>query len=414
DLGRPRPSAMPQPLRTTSPGHEPASSAEPQLRAGAAQRRYIRWSRPLRSVAPHQLAPPLPKRLSQTPLRLAAHPGLCGTLARAERGPQCWQGMFSSIHHEGGAREHAAGVTPAPGARRARKPGPIAPTRDGGATPSRKTERGLPRYLDEAESDVFLLSGTEDLVPTRHPDTGEIEEFDRSEGEVQYVARQYRPRVEGLFARIERWKRVSGELRGDLHWRVTTRDNVTHIYGQSAGARIADPSFPSQGAKARIFTWLLEETREDKGNIVRYEYKAEDGAGVELKQPSEASRFERQGGSYVFTATAQKYLKRVLYGNKEPFEAADFLFELVFDYGEHDEQATPEEVRDWGVRQDPFSTYRPGFEVRTYRLCRRALMFHRLNAQRDPLLVRSVKFRYEPSPVVTYLVGVTQVGHLFD
>src|SRR5690606_24832163 len=36
------------------------------------------------------------------------------------------------------------------------------------------------------------------------------------------------------------------------------------------------------------------------------------------------------------------------------------------------------------------------------------------NAQRDPLLVRSVKFRYEPSPVVTYLVGVTQVGHLFD
>src|SRR5690606_23994972 len=56
----------------------------------------------------------------------------------------------------------------------------------------------------------------------------------------------------------------------------------------------------------------------------------------------------------------------------------------------------------------------PGFEVRTYRLCQRALMFHRLNAQRDPLLVRSTELRYEPSPVVTYLVGVTQVGHLFD
>src|SRR5690606_32921314 len=118
------------------------------------------------------------------------------------------------------------------------------------------------------------------------------------------------------------------------------------------------------------------------------------------------------GGSYVFTATAQKYLKRVRYGNKEPFAAADFLFELVFDYGEHGEQATPDEDHDWAIRQDPFSTYRPGFEVRTYRLCQRALMFHRLDAQRATLLVRSTKLRYEPCPVVTYLVGVTQVGQL--
>src|SRR5882757_2640878 len=30
---------------------------------------------------------------------------------------------------------------------------------------TRKTEKGLPQYRDPDESDVFILSGTEDLVP---------------------------------------------------------------------------------------------------------------------------------------------------------------------------------------------------------------------------------------------------------
>lgn len=29
----------------------------------------------------------------------------------------------------------------------------------------RKTDKGLPQYLDAADSDIFILSGTEDLVP---------------------------------------------------------------------------------------------------------------------------------------------------------------------------------------------------------------------------------------------------------
>ena len=54
------------------------------------------------------------------------------------------------------------------------------------------------------------------------------------------------------------------------------------------------------------------------------------------------------------------------------------MFEVVFDYGEHDAgrpdaRMTP---ADWPVPPDPFSSYRAGFEVRTYRLCRRVLMFH--------------------------------------
>src|SRR5438477_12987161 len=35
---------------------------------------------------------------------------------------------------------------------------------------TRKTDKGLPQYLDVAESDVFLLSGAEDLVPVYRQD----------------------------------------------------------------------------------------------------------------------------------------------------------------------------------------------------------------------------------------------------
>lgn len=42
--------------------------------------------------------------------------------------------------------------------------------------------------------------------------------------------------------------------------------------------------------------------------------------------------------------TGQRYLKRVLYGNTAPFVAADFLFEMVLDYGELGEILAPAEA----------------------------------------------------------------------
>src|SRR5216110_2716026 len=35
---------------------------------------------------------------------------------------------------------------------------------------TRKTDKGLPKYFDADESDVFILSGAEDLVPVLRPD----------------------------------------------------------------------------------------------------------------------------------------------------------------------------------------------------------------------------------------------------
>lgn len=92
---------------------------------------------------------------------------------------------------------------------------------------TRKTDKGLPRYRDAEEPDVFILSGAEDLAPvlTRaaaqwQPETLPLREI---EG-VTYRIHRYRPRIEGLFARIERWTNVES---GDTHWRFITKENVT-------------------------------------------------------------------------------------------------------------------------------------------------------------------------------------------
>ncbi|HVK29951.1 MAG TPA: SpvB/TcaC N-terminal domain-containing protein, partial [Nocardioides sp.] len=257
---------------------------------------------------------------------------------------------------------------------------------------ARKTDKGLPHYDD---TDVFVLSGAEDLVPVLVPDGDGTrpDVLDRDDHRVQ----RFRPRVEGLFARIERW---THRTTGDVHWRTITRENVLSVYGRSPDARIADPT-----DARRVFSWLLEETRDDRGNVVCYRYKQEDGVGVDRTRLSEASRLGPGG----FNATAQRYLKRVLYGNRTPLgrnapvptDASAWLFEVVLDYGEHDDAApTPDGPRPWAVRADPFSTYRATFEVRTYRQCRRVLMFHRFpELGPEPCLVRSTDLEYQASQV---------------
>ena len=53
-----------------------------------------------------------------------------------------------------------------------------------------------------------------------------------------YLIRRYRPRIEGLFACIERWTdRTSGEI----HWRSISKDNITTHYGKVNNSRIFDP-----------------------------------------------------------------------------------------------------------------------------------------------------------------------------
>jgi RHS repeat-associated protein len=281
---------------------------------------------------------------------------------------------------------------------------------------TRKTEKGLPRYDDPDGSDTFLLSQAEDLVAALRLDTTSLWVADTTTIG-QFAVRRYRPRVEGLFARIERLEHM---VTGDVFWRATTKDNITSIYGQSPDRRITDPADPT-----RVFSWLLEATYDDKGNAVLYEYKSEDLAGIDQSAASEAHR--RNGAARI----ANRYLKQIHYGNTRayvpdpnlaitPAQALQvdpgWLFHVIFDYGEHDpSNPAMTEVQPWLVRRDPFSNYRAGFELRTYRLCQRVLMFHtiqELDAQ--PYLIHSTNFTYTPSPVLTQLVSVTSTGYLKD
>ena len=279
---------------------------------------------------------------------------------------------------------------------------------------ARKTDRGLPTYQDEDDADTFVLSGAEDLVPTPDPDVT------RTIDGASYRVRRYRPRTEGPFTRIERWTHAAS---GAIHWRAITRDNVTSLYGRAAESRIADPADPDR----RIFRWLLCETTDDKGNAVRYEYKAEDSAGIDRSQAHERNRDET-------TRAVNRYLKRIVYGNRAPYQPGedlalrdDWLFEVVFDYGEGHYTALPpdaegrqfvrpsiHESQPWPVRLDPFSTYRPTFEVRTYRLCRRVLIFHHFPEKLPTAdaLTRSIAFSYDEGPVAAYLTAVTQSGYV--
>jgi RHS repeat-associated protein len=247
---------------------------------------------------------------------------------------------------------------------------------------TRKTAKGLPKYLDSEESDTFLLSGVEDLVPGN----GDKKNF-------------YRPRIEGLFARIE--KKFNTD--GSIYWEAVTKDNITSIYGKSEESRISDPNDPQ-----KIFKWHLERSFDAKGNTIVYEYKAEDESNVE-KKLSEKNRFLNDG---TFTYS-NKYIKKIKYGNKYT-NSGEYHFTILFDYGEHniDEPALNENEQGWPVRKDPFSDYKAGFETRTYRLCKRIILFHDFpELGENPVPVKSIELEHEESEIVTYLKAVTQKGY---
>ncbi|HZO90882.1 MAG TPA: SpvB/TcaC N-terminal domain-containing protein [Chthonomonadaceae bacterium] len=302
---------------------------------------------------------------------------------------------------------------------------------------TRKTDKGLPQYRDAEESDVYILSGAEDLVPVLQPDGSRFQDGTTVPG---YIIHRYRPRIEGLFSRIERWTHAAT---GEIHWRSISRDNVTTLYGQTNESRIFDPEDPDPKHPTRIFSWLICQSYDDKGNAIVYEYQREDSQCVFEDQKGRFAASAHERNRTPASRSANRYLKRVRYGNRQPnrdlvtWQAFDptqlpadtWMFEVIFDYGEghYAEEAPdaqgqvfalaridPPAGSHWPVRQDSFSTYRAGFEVRTYRLCRRVLMFHHFPQELGihDCLVRSTEFTYSESPIASFLTGITQSGYV--
>ncbi len=293
----------------------------------------------------------------------------------------------------------------------------------------RRTNKKLPLYNDAEESDVFLLAGAEDMVPKLIYNTT-THTWDRDQdigfviGSETYDIKRYRPRIEGLFAKIEHI--TERNTRGSW-WKVTTKDNVVTFYGLSTDCRLSDPE-----NEERIFKWMPQISFDNKGNVMCYYYNAENNYFVELC-PHESNRLN---GNAPFTNI---YLKGAVYCNKIPFLVSDiyqydvspilpdirrdFLMEVVLDYGGHD-LLTPFPIPegDWFVRKDPFSDFHAGFEIRTYRRCNRVLMFHYFDelASGEPVLVRSLDFNYffdtlrGEDPEVDYITAFTQSGYIIN
>lgn len=189
---------------------------------------------------------------------------------------------------------------------------------------SRKASHGNPQYKDNSTTpedwDTFILSGAEDLVPVEQSNGVTV----------------YRPRTEGLFARIEHHRNDRND-----YWEVRSKDGLVSLYGtpRPAGAGpnwrdpavIADPDYPSH-----IFAWKLSLTTDSFGNRIEYVYERDE---VQTEGPHHWD---------------QLYLYEIHYVDYGDLANPGFLVSVRFIYE---------------GRPDPFSEYRTGFEIRTVKRC---------------------------------------------
>ncbi|KAI0410906.1 65kDa B protein-domain-containing protein [Xylaria grammica] len=288
-------------------------------------------------------------------------------------------------------------------------------------TVQRKTQNQIPQYgFDRGEElgdedDVYVISGMDDLVPVSEATV-----------DAEWRVRKYEPRTQQESIRIERWTSIGASRDEDVYWRTISADGITTVFGRADQSRVFDSPSPADGTRKRIFSWLITETFDTRGNAMQYVYKEENTSGIDLGQ------YNQKDGARV-PDLPQRYLKRIRYGNRTPnrqmesWKVGDttiphnsWLFEVVFDYGEHDDtEPTTIEVKPWNLRRDPFSSSRSGFEIRTFRLCHRILMFHhmpeRLNGRADVLVSSTILDYDEDSlPGSSLLMSVTEKGHAPD
>lgn len=201
---------------------------------------------------------------------------------------------------------------------------------------TRLSSKGIPRYRDDdpQTQDTFVLSGAEDLVETTD-DNGLV---------------LFKPRTEGLFARIEH-RRDNTD-----HWIVQTKDGLTSVYGtpgpvpeqisHDSRAVVADPA-----DRTKVFAWRLTETRDLFGNRILYDYIRDNDA-------------ERGHNG------EQLYLRRIRYvdlpehGDERYFVSVEFLYDNDLPAPGIAAEFSPK------TRPDVFSDYRAGFEIRTRRRCK--------------------------------------------
>ncbi|WP_336769001.1 SpvB/TcaC N-terminal domain-containing protein [Pantoea endophytica] len=281
----------------------------------------------------------------------------------------------------------------------------------------RRTTRGVPAWDD---ADEFTGPEGEVIVPALDdsgaPQTRLADTLLGTGLGAPHRVTLWRPRTEVTFSRLERW---ADERRPEqMFWVIYSPDGQVHLLGRNDQARISDPQTPGHTA-----VWLTESSVAENGEQIYWQYRAENDDACD----------EGETGAHP-NACAQRYLAAVWYGNRtagrvlpaltaQP-SARDWLFALVFDYGER--STDPQHLPAWCVpgsgawprRQDCFSGREYGFDLRTRRLCRQILMYHRITALSgeeregdEPCVVSRLLLNYDETPCTATLTGLQQMAY---
>ncbi|HJR85266.1 MAG TPA: SpvB/TcaC N-terminal domain-containing protein, partial [Nitrososphaeraceae archaeon] len=236
----------------------------------------------------------------------------------------------------------------------------------------RKTSKGIPIYDDS--QDVFLLTGSDDLVEVSSDVAGST---------------LYRPRTEGIFARIYHHKKD-----GSDYWEVKTKDGLVNIYGTPGPVDVEgwrDPAVISDPNDFKhIFAWKLTLTLDAFGNRIEYEYEADE---------------IQKDGPHFWNQTYLSEIRYVDYDSQDSALKPNFLVRVRFLYD---------------TRYDSFSEYRSGFEIRTRKRCKKIKISTHADSEK---LVSTYHLSYmdeEPDILVTQqlppnrislLTSITVEGH---
>lgn len=235
----------------------------------------------------------------------------------------------------------------------------------------RKTSKGIPVYNDN--EDIFILSGAEDLVPVKR--TTEL-----LTGNIGLEITTYRPRTEGLFARILRYKKTNGEH----YWEVRSKDGLISWYGTPGATNGSDSAVVAnpQNRKA-IFSWALTKTIDPFGNEIIYTYERD------LVVASSASATNPHEYDQI-------YLKEINYAQYMAGSIKKYMCKVAMVYEQ---------------RPDPHSAYKQGFEVRTTKRCVRLETY--TNAA-SLIKTKTYHFNYKstlPLNGASLLANVSVEGH---
>ncbi|NBM54748.1 virulence protein [Proteus sp. G2669] len=282
----------------------------------------------------------------------------------------------------------------------------------------RRTSKGVPSYTQQ---DEFVGPDGEVIVPIINK-KGEIETAQRNtllgiKLAHQYQVTTYRSRIEKSFSRFECWSLHEANTSANIpkqFWVMLSANGEVHLFGYETTAQIVD----SQNS-AHIAQWNLNASVSAMGEQIEYHYRAEDEQGCD-KQEIQSHK----------NANTQRYLEKVYYGNPVGERALsctkidntlpkNALFTLVFDYGERSSALASypqwQSNSSWTLRQDCFSLFHYGFEVRTRRLCRQVLMYHRIESlekqtalTETPELVARLTLTYAESGASSILVSAQQ------